>query len=259
MKNTFNQIVISVSQINKTHLKFALMLLGLIILVLRAGAPEDIGGMNVSKGILTSRGGMTSHAAVVARGMGKCCVAGCGAISISYKSKTMTVGSNAYKEGDWISLDGSKGQVIEGKVATITPELSGNFGTLMGWADEFRKLKVRTNADTPHDSTVARNFGAEGIGLCRTEHMFFEGDRIIAVREMILSDDEAGRRKALEKLLPYQRDDFYGILKAMHDLPVTIRTLDPPLHEFLPHEEENQKEMADQMGITVEEVKAKGN
>ena len=228
-----------------------------VILVRIETSPEDIGGMNVAKGILTARGGMTSHAAVVARGMGKCCVAGCGAISINYKSKTMTVGSNAYKEGDWISLDGSKGQVIEGKVATITPELSGNFGTLMGWADEFRKLKVRTNADTPHDSTVARNFGAEGIGLCRTEHMFFEGDRIIAVREMILSDDEAGRRKALEKLLPYQRDDFYGILKAMHDLPVTIRTLDPPLHEFLPHEEENQKEMADQMGISVEAVKAK--
>ena len=228
-----------------------------VILVRIETSPEDIGGMNVAKGILTARGGMTSHAAVVARGMGTCCVAGCGAININYKAKTMIVGKDSYKEGDWISLDGSKGQVIEGKVPTITPELSGNFGTLMGWADEFRKLKVRTNADTPHDSTVARNFGAEGIGLCRTEHMFFEGDRIIAVREMILSNDEAGRRKALEKLLPYQRDDFYGIFKAMHDLPVTIRTLDPPLHEFLPHEEENQKEMADQMGISVAEVKAK--
>ncbi|MEJ2053043.1 MAG: pyruvate, phosphate dikinase [Calditrichaceae bacterium] len=228
-----------------------------VLLVRIETSPEDIGGMNVARGILTSRGGMTSHAAVVARGMGTCCVAGCGALKISYKDKTMTVGNNSYKEGDWISLDGTKGEVIEGKVPTIDPELSGNFGTLMQWADEFRKLNVRTNADTPHDSEVARNFGAEGIGLCRTEHMFFEGDRIIAVREMILADDEAGRRKALEKLLPYQRDDFYGIFKAMHDLPVTIRTLDPPLHEFLPHEEENQKEMADQMGVSVDEVKAK--
>jgi len=228
-----------------------------VILVRIETSPEDIGGMNVAKGILTARGGMTSHAAVVARGMGTCCVAGCGALEINYKNKTMTVKGIAYKEGDWISLDGSKGEVIEGKVPTIDPELSGNFGKLMEWADGVRKLKVRTNADTPHDSEVARNFGAEGIGLCRTEHMFFEGDRIIAVREMILADDEAGRRKALAKLLPYQRDDFYGIFKAMHDLPVTIRTLDPPLHEFLPHEDENQKEMADQMGITVEEVKAK--
>jgi pyruvate,orthophosphate dikinase len=228
-----------------------------VILVRIETSPEDIGGMNVAKGILTARGGMTSHAAVVARGMGTCCVAGCGALEINYKNKTMTVKGKAYKEGDWISLDGSKGEVIEGKVPTIDPELSGNFGKLMEWADGVRKLKVRTNADTPHDSEVARNFGAEGIGLCRTEHMFFEGDRIIAVREMILADDEDGRRKALAKLLPYQRDDFYGIFKAMHDLPVTIRTLDPPLHEFLPHEDENQKEMADQMGITVEEVKAK--
>ena len=228
-----------------------------VILVRIETSPEDIGGMNVAKGILTARGGMTSHAAVVARGMGTCCVAGCGALDINYKDKTMTVDGKAYKEGDWISLDGSKGEVIEGKVPTIDPKLSGNFGTLMGWADEFRKLNVRTNADTPHDSEVARNFGAEGIGLCRTEHMFFEGDRIKAVREMILADDEAGRRKALEKLLPYQRDDFYGIFKAMHDLPVTVRTLDPPLHEFLPHDEASQKEMADEMGISVEQVKAK--
>ncbi len=228
-----------------------------VLLVRIETSPEDIGGMNVAKGILTSRGGMTSHAAVVARGMGTCCVAGCGALKISYKDKTMSVRSKTYKEGDWISLDGTKGEVIEGKVPTIDPELSGNFGTLMEWADKFRKLQVRTNADTPHDSEVARNFGAQGIGLCRTEHMFFEGDRIIAVREMILADDETGRRKALEKLLPYQREDFYGIFKAMHDLPVTIRTLDPPLYEFLPHEEENQKEMADQMGISLEDVKAK--
>jgi pyruvate,orthophosphate dikinase len=228
-----------------------------VILVRIETSPEDIGGMNVAKGILTSRGGMTSHAAVVARGMGTCCVAGCGSLVIDYKTKEMKVENQVFKEGDWISLDGSEGQVIEGKVPTVTPELSGNFGKLMIWADEYRKLNVRTNADTPHDSDVARNFGAEGIGLCRTEHMFFEGDRIKAVREMILSDDETGRRKALEKLLPYQRDDFYGILKAMHDLPVTIRTLDPPLHEFLPHDDSNQQEMADEMGLTLEEVKAK--
>jgi pyruvate,orthophosphate dikinase len=228
-----------------------------VILVRIETSPEDIGGMNVAKGILTSRGGMTSHAAVVARGMGTCCVAGCGSLVIDYKTKEMKVGNQVFKEGDWISLDGSEGQVIEGKVPTVTPELSGNFGKLMTWADEFRRLNVRTNADTPHDSDVARNFGAEGIGLCRTEHMFFEGDRIKAVREMILSDDEVGRRKALEKLLPYQRDDFYGILKAMHDLPVTIRTLDPPLHEFLPHDDTNQQEMADEMGITLDEVKTK--
>jgi len=228
-----------------------------VILVRIETSPEDIGGMNVAQGILTARGGMTSHAAVVARGMGKCCVAGCGALEIDYKSKTMTVDSKVYKEGDWISLDGSKGEVIEGKVPTVEPQLSGNFGKLMSWADEIRKLNIRTNADTPHDSEVARNFGAEGIGLCRTEHMFFEGDRIKAVREMILAEDEAGRRKALEKLLPYQREDFYGIFKAMHDLPVTVRTLDPPLHEFLPHDEASQKEMAEEMGISVEEVKAK--
>jgi pyruvate,orthophosphate dikinase len=228
-----------------------------VILVRIETSPEDIGGMNVAKGILTQRGGMTSHAAVVARGMGTCCVAGAGDIDINYKAKTMTIGEKVYREGDWISLDGSSGQVIEGKVATVTPKLSGNFGTLMAWADNARTLNVRTNADTPHDSKVARNFGAEGIGLCRTEHMFFEGDRIKAVREMILSDDEAGRRKALDKLLKHQRDDFYGIFKAMHDLPVTVRTLDPPLHEFLPHDDENQQIMADEMGISLAEVKAK--
>ncbi len=228
-----------------------------VILVRIETSPEDIGGMNVAKGILTSRGGMTSHAAVVARGMGTCCVAGCGSLNIDYKSKEMKVGSNIFKEGDWISLDGSLGEVIDGKVPTVSAELSGDFGTLMSWADEFRRMNVRTNADSPHDSEVARNFGAEGIGLCRTEHMFFEGDRIKAIREMILADDEEGRRKALAKLLPYQKKDFYGILKAMHDLPVTIRTLDPPLHEFLPHDDANQQEMADEMGITKEEVKAK--
>ncbi len=228
-----------------------------VILVRIETSPEDIGGMHVARGILTSRGGMTSHAAVVARGMGTCCVAGCSALEINYRQQTMTVNGKVFKEGDWISLDGSKGEVIEGKVPTIDPELSGSFGTLMNWADEVRHLRVRTNADTPHDAEVARNFGAEGIGLCRTEHMFFEGDRIKAVREMILADDEAGRRKALDKLLPYQRDDFYGIFKAMNGLPVTIRTLDPPLHEFLPHDDANQKIMAEEMGVTLEEVKAK--
>jgi pyruvate,orthophosphate dikinase len=228
-----------------------------VILVRIETSPEDIGGMHVAKGILTSRGGMTSHAAVVARGMGTCCVAGCSAIEISYKNSTMTVNGQVFKEGDWLSLDGSKGEVIEGKVPTIEPVLSGTFGTLMEWADEARAINVRTNADTPHDAEVARNFGAQGIGLCRTEHMFFEGDRIKAVREMILADDEAGRRAALAKLLPYQRDDFYGIFKAMHDLPVTIRTLDPPLHEFLPHDDENQQEMANEMGVSLEVVKAK--
>lgn len=228
-----------------------------VILVRIETSPEDIGGMHVANGILTSRGGMTSHAAVVARGMGTCCVAGCGDLDIDYKAQTMTVDGKAFNEGDWISLDGTTGEVIEGKVPTVDPVLSGTFGKLMSWADEFRRLLVRTNADTPHDSEVARNFGAQGIGLCRTEHMFFEGDRIKAVREMILADDEEGRRSALQKLLPYQRDDFYGIFKAMKDLPVTIRTLDPPLHEFLPHDDDNQKIMADEMGITVEEVKAK--
>lgn len=228
-----------------------------VILVRIETSPDDIGGMNVAKGILTARGGMTSHAAVVARGMGTCCVAGCGDLIIDYKAQTMSVDGKVFKEGDWISLDGSEGLVIEGKVPTVKAELSGDFGVLMSWADEFRTLNVRTNADTPHDAEVARNFGAEGIGLCRTEHMFFEGDRIKAIREMILADDEAGRRKALDKLLPYQRDDFYGIFKAMHDLPVTIRTLDPPLHEFLPHEEKNQQEMADEMGISLKEVKQK--
>jgi pyruvate,orthophosphate dikinase len=228
-----------------------------VLLVRIETSPEDIGGMNVAKGILTSRGGMTSHAAVVARGMGTCCVAGCSALEINYKLKQIKVQGKVYKEGDWLSLDGSSGEVIEGKVPTVTPELSGNFGKLMSWADEVRQLMVRTNADTPHDSEVARKFGAEGIGLCRTEHMFFEGDRIKAVREMILANDEVGRRKALDKLLPYQREDFYGIFKAMHDLPVTVRTLDPPLHEFLPQDDKSQEQMAQEMGISVAEVKTK--
>ncbi len=228
-----------------------------VILVRIETSPEDLKGMNTAEGILTARGGMTSHAAVVARGMGKCCVSGAGTVKIDYKTRTMTVDGKVYQEGDWISLNGSTGEVYDGKIATIDPELSGYFGELMTLADKYATMLVRTNADTPHDSEVARNFGAQGIGLCRTEHMFFEGDRIKAMREMILASDEAGRRKGLEKLLPIQREDFEGIFAAMHDLPVTVRLLDPPLHEFVPHEEENQKEMAEELGISVEEVKQK--
>lgn len=227
-----------------------------VILVRIETSPEDIGGMHVAKGILTARGGMTSHAAVVARGMGTCCVAGCSDIRIDYKAKTFTTKSGVViKEGDYISLDGSLGEVYVGEVSTIEPELSGSFGILMKQADKFRTLKVRTNADTPHDSDVARKFGAEGIGLCRTEHMFFEGDRIIAMREMILAPDLEGRKKALAKLLPIQRADFEGIFKAMNGLPVTIRLLDPPLHEFLPHEEASQKEMAKVMKVSLDVIR----
>jgi len=228
-----------------------------VILVRIETSPEDLAGMNAAKGILTARGGMTSHAAVVARGMGKCCVSGAGAIKIDYKTRKMTVDGVTFSEGDWISLNGTTGDVYRGKIETREPELSGDFGKLMDLCDKHTRMYVRTNADTPHDSEVARNFGARGIGLCRTEHMFFEGDRIKAMREMILASDEAGRRKALEKLLPIQRGDFEGIFEAMESLPVTIRLLDPPLHEFVPHEEENQKEMADELGISAAEVKAK--
>jgi pyruvate,orthophosphate dikinase len=227
------------------------------ILVRIETSPEDLKGMNVANGILTARGGMTSHAAVVARGMGKCCVSGAGSIKIDYKARTMTVEGREFKEGDWISLNGSTGELYEGKLPTRDAELSGDFAELMELADRFARMHVRTNADTPHDAAVARNFGAKGIGLCRTEHMFFEGHRIIAMREMILADDEKGRRKALDKLLPIQRADFEGILEAMHELPVTIRLLDPPLHEFVPHEEANQKEMAKQMGVTVKKIRQK--
>jgi pyruvate,orthophosphate dikinase len=228
-----------------------------VVLVRIETSPEDLKGMNLAQGILTARGGMTSHAAVVARGMGKCCVSGAGAVKINYKTRTMVCDGKILKEGDWISLNGSTGEVYEGKIGTIDPEMSGDFGELMKLADKYATMKVRTNADTPHDSTVARNFGAQGIGLCRTEHMFFEGDRIKAMREMILASDEAGRRKALVKLLPIQRTDFEGIFEAMKGLPVTVRLLDPPLHEFVPHEVENQKEMAKELGITAEEVKQK--
>ena len=226
-----------------------------VILVRQETSPEDLRGMAVAKGILTARGGMTSHAAVVARGMGKCCVSGAGSVRVDPKARTMTVGGVVYKEGDWISLNGSKGQVYEGKIPTMDADLSGDFGKLMELADKHKRLAIRANADTPEDARVARNFGAVGIGLCRTEHMFFEGDRIKAVREMILAHDEAGRRKALAKLLPMQRGDFEGIYKAMDGLPVTVRLLDPPLHEFLPHDEPAQREMAKEMGMSYEEIK----
>ncbi|MCK4275020.1 MAG: pyruvate, phosphate dikinase, partial [Phycisphaerae bacterium] len=199
-----------------------------IILVRIETSPEDIGGMNVAQGILTAFGGMTSHAAVVARGMGKCCIAGCGALEIKYKDKLFKVNDLTVKEGDWVSLDGSAGELMLGQVPTVVPDLSGDFTQIMEWADEIRKIGVRTNADTPYDSQVALNFGAEGIGLTRTEHMFFEGDRIKAMRETILADDVEGRKRALAKLLPYQKEDFYGIFKVMDGRPVTIRLLDPP-------------------------------
>ena len=220
-------------------------------------SPEDLEGMNIANGILTARGGMTSHAAVVARGMGKCCVSGAGAVRINYKERIMIIEGKTYQEGDWVSLNGSTGEVYEGKIATIDPELSGDFGKLMELADRFTRMYVRTNADSPNDAKVARDFGAKGIGLCRTEHMFFEGEKIKAMREMILADNEAGRREALAKLLPFQRTDFEGIFKEMSGFGVTVRLLDPPLHEFVPHESANQQEMADEMGISVEDVKAK--
>ncbi len=228
-----------------------------VVLVRIETSPEDLKGMHAAEGILTARGGMTSHAAVVARGMGKCCVSGCGALEVSYAKRQVKVGDLTFKEGDFISIDGSTGEVMEGKVPTVEPEVSGTFATIMEWADEARKLLIRTNADTPHDATVARNFGAQGIGLCRTEHMFFEGDRITAMRKMILADDFEGRKSALEKLLPIQREDFYGILKAMEGLGVTIRLLDPPLHEFVPNDDASQKEMAKELGVNVEKIKQK--
>ncbi len=228
-----------------------------VLLVRLETSPEDIGGMDAAQGILTARGGMTSHAAVVARGMGKCCVAGCGDLVIDYTANQFSVGDTVVKGGDWVSIDGSTGEVMLGQVPTQEPEFSGDFATLMSWADGIRTLNVRTNADTPHDSAVARDFGAEGIGLCRTEHMFFEGDRINIVREMILADDEEGRRGALEKLLPIQRGDFEGIFNAMAGLPVTIRLLDPPLHEFLPHESDQQEEMARRLNTSLRVIQDK--
>ncbi|WP_262691037.1 pyruvate, phosphate dikinase [Kordiimonas aestuarii] len=218
-------------------------------------SPEDIHGMHAAKGILTARGGMTSHAAVVARGMGRPCVSGAGQLRIDVKAGVMTATGREVKEGDTITIDGASGEVMVGEVKTLQPELAGDFGTLMAWADTYRKLKVRTNADTPHDTQTARDFGAEGIGLCRTEHMFFEGERIIAVREMILADDLEGRKTALAKLLPMQRSDFEEIFKIMRGLPVTIRLLDPPLHEFLPREEEEFGDVAKAIGADVEHLK----
>ncbi len=226
-----------------------------VILVRIETSPEDIHGMHAAKGIVTARGGMTSHAAVVARGMGRPCVSGAGALVIDAKAKTLRVGAREFHEGDVITLDGASGEVMAGEVATVQPELAGDFGTLMVWADKARRMKVRTNAETPHDAQVARDFGAEGIGLCRTEHMFFDAARITAVRQMILAEDEAGRRAALAKLLPEQRSDFAAIFKVMAGLPVTIRLLDPPLHEFLPHEEAEFAEVAAAAGVGVETLK----
>ena len=228
-----------------------------VILVRNETSPEDIGGMDVAEGILTARGGMTSHAAVVARGMGKCCVAGCSAAQISEANKTLTFGDTVLKEGDWITLNGTAGEVIVGQVPMVEVQMEGNFGTLMEWADEFRALGIRTNADTPHDSQTALDFGAEGIGLCRTEHMFFEGDRISVMRQMIFASDQAGREEALAKLLPYQKGDFKAILETMKGLPVTIRLLDPPLHEFVPQDEATIKKLASDMGLSIEALKAR--
>ena len=227
------------------------------ILVRIETSPEDLKGMLDAAGILTARGGMTSHAAVVARGMGKCCVSGAGELEIDYKTRTIKIADLTIKEGDWISLNGSTGEVYLGQVATQEATLDGDFGKLMDLAGKYAVLKVRANADTPRDAEQAFAFGAEGIGLCRTEHMFFEGERIKAIREMILSDDEAGRRVALAKLLPMQRGDFEGLFKVMKGYPVIVRLLDPPLHEFAPNTEKDQREMAEEMGIPFEKVVAK--
>ncbi len=224
------------------------------ILVRLETSPEDLEGMNIAQGILTARGGITSHAAVVARGMGKCCVSGAGDINVDGKNRVMTIGGKKYKEGAWISLNGSTGEVYDGEIETTDAELSADFGTIMKLADKYKKLGIRTNAETERECKVALKFGAEGIGLCRTEHMFLEGERLVGIREMILANDEAGRRKALDKLLPVHRQDFKDVLRSMAGLPVTIRLLDPPLHEFIPHDEITQKEMADGMGVTLEEV-----
>jgi pyruvate,orthophosphate dikinase len=230
-----------------------------VILVRVETSPEDIHGMHAAEGILTTRGGMTSHAAVVARGMGKPCVSGAGSVRVDYGAQTLTSMGRVFKKGDVITVDGGAGQVMEGKVDMLQPELSGEFAVLMGWADEVRRLKVRTNADTPADARIARQFGAEGIGLCRTEHMFFDNERIIAVREMILAGDEAGRRTALAKILPMQRSDFAALFEIMHGLPVTIRLLDPPLHEFLPQTAEEIAEVATAMGSTPEKLKRRAD
>ncbi len=230
-----------------------------VIMVRIETSPEDLAGMSAAEGILTARGGMTSHAAVVARGMGKCCVSGAGAINVNYKNKTVEIDGITYKEGDFISLNGSTGQVFAGEIPTKAAELSGDFKELMDLCDKYTKMEVRTNADTPHDAQVARDFGAKGIGLTRTEHMFFDGQKILAMREMILADSVEGREKALAKLLPYQKNDFYGILKVMDGLHVNIRLLDPPLHEFVPHDLAGQQAMAKEMGISIEEIQKRVN
>jgi pyruvate,orthophosphate dikinase len=226
-----------------------------VLLVRKETNPEDIEGMHMAVGILTSTGGMTSHAAVVARGWGRCCVAGAGQITIDEKGRKIKVGNKTYTHKDTLSIDGSTGEVMAGAIETQIPKLSGDFATVMGWSDKHRTMKIRTNADTPADAKRAREFGAQGIGLCRTEHMFFEGERIKAMRAMILAKDEKERRKALKELLPHQRKDFIGIFKAMDGMPVTIRLLDPPLHEFLPHEAKSQAEIAKELGISAADVK----
>ena len=228
-----------------------------VILVRNETSPEDLAGMDAAQGILTARGGMTSHAAVVARGMGKCCITGAGALKIDDENKVVVADGKTYKEGDWISINGSTGQVFKGQIPTITPELQGNFGRLIEIADKHSKMKVHANADTPESAAIARKFGAVGIGLCRTEHMFFEGERIKAMREMILAENEEGRKKALNKLLPIQREDFEGILGAMEGFPVTIRLIDPPLHEFLPQEKHLQEELAATLGISLQHLQSK--
>ena len=225
-----------------------------VVLVRIETSPEDLAGMSAAEGILTARGGMTSHAAVVARGMGKCCVSGVGSLNVDYKAKTVEIDGVVYKEGDYISINGTTGQVYAGEVPTKAAELSGDFKELMDLCDKYTKLQVRTNADTPHDAEVARAFGAKGIGLTRTEHMFFDDQKIIAMRQMILADSAEGREKALAKLLPYQKADFKGILKAMNGLPVNIRLLDPPLHEFVPHDLAGQETMAKEMGVDLQTI-----
>ena len=230
-----------------------------VVMVRIETSPEDLAGMSAAEGILTARGGMTSHAAVVARGMGKCCVSGAGAINVDYKTRTVEIDGVVLKEGDYISINGSTGEVYFGQVKTKPAEVSGDFAKLMDLCNKYTKLVVRTNADTPHDAEVARNFGAVGIGLCRTEHMFFEADKIKAMREMILSETQEGRKKALAKLLPFQQKDFYGILKAMDGYPVNIRLLDPPLHEFVPHDLAGQQAMAEEMGVSVQKIQQRVN
>ena len=230
-----------------------------VVMVRLETSPEDLAGLSAAEGILTARGGMTSHAAVVARGMGKCCVSGAGGINVDYKARTLEIDGVILREGDYISINGTTGEVYQGEVKTKPAEMTGDFAELMKLCDKYTKLVVRTNADTPHDAKVARSFGAVGIGLCRTEHMFFENEKIKAMREMILADNTQGREKALAKLLPYQKQDFYGILKAMDGYPVNIRLLDPPLHEFVPHDLKGQQTMADDMGISVEEIQRRVN